>query len=67
MTLIKWVGYRPLLFHLAVAYESLFSKATSSIYDHFVISEVVAYESFDCMSKFLECLRDRISLSVTGQ
>ena len=67
MTLIKWVGYRPLLFHLAVAYESLFSKATSSIYDHFVISEVVAYESFDCMSKFLKCLRDRISLSVTGQ
>ena len=28
---------------------------------------MVAYESFDYMSKFLECLCDRISVSVTGQ
>ena len=66
-TLIKWVGYRPLLFHLAVAYESLFSKATTLFTTIFVISEVVAYESFDFMSKFLECLRGRISVSVTGK
>ena len=31
----KWVGYRPLLFHLGVAYESSFSKATSFSYDQF--------------------------------
>ena len=43
------VSDHPLLFHHAVAYETSFFLAISPSYDHFFrISEVIAYESFDC-------------------
>ena len=69
---IKWVGYRvgglpPSTVSPCGRLRELILESDQLHLQPFFISEVVAYESFDCMSKFLECLRDRISVSVTGQ